>query len=137
MEDHRGQLAVVLAGYSQPMQQFLSVNPGMRSRIARVLDFPDYSDAELLAIAQDMTVTDGYVLEEEAQHALMEALRRRHQMTEAWGNAREVRTLLEAAYRIQASRLTGQGEPAAISQEALNTLSAQDIAEADRRRAIS
>ena len=133
IEDYRGQLAVVLAGYSKEMEAFLNVNPGMRSRIARVLAFPDYSDTELLTIAEDMARTDGYVLTQEARQALDASLRKSRQSAKAWGNAREARKLLEVTYRAQASRLTGNGEPTALSKEALNTISDQDVAAADRR----
>lgn len=136
IEDYRGQLAVVLAGYSDEMENFLNANPGMRSRIARVLAFPDYSDAELLTIAQDMARADGYVLTEPASQALAASLRKSRQSAKVWGNAREARKLLEITYRAQASRLTSNGEPSTFSKEVLNTISDQDVAAAYRRLEI-
>jgi replication-associated recombination protein RarA len=137
IEDYRGQLAVVLAGYSDEMEMFLNVNPGMRSRIARVLRFPDYSDSELLAIAEDVARADGYAMKDDARRALADSLRKRRQSEKSWGNAREVRKLLEVTYRAQASRLTSAGESTPLTQEALNTISGQDVAEADRRLAAN
>lgn len=137
IEDYRGQLAVILAGYSNEMETFLNVNPGMRSRIVRMFNFPDYSDLELLAIADDMARTDGYVLKDDARQALADSLRKWRLSAQSWGNAREVRKLLEVTYRAQASRLVSGAEPSTLSKEALNTLSDKDVTAADRRLVIN
>jgi stage V sporulation protein K len=136
IEDYRGQFALVLAGYSNEMEKFLNVNPGMQSRIARVFYFPDYSDDDLLAIAEEMAHTDGYRLHEDARQELGDSLQKRRRTATLWGNAREVRKLLEVIYRTQASRLTNGDEQVTPSQEALNTISGQDIVEANRRLVI-
>jgi AAA+ superfamily predicted ATPase len=135
IEDYRGKLAVVLAGYTREMEHFLSVNPGMRSRMTRVLEFPDYTDTELLEIGVDMVSLDGYRLSEQAKTELQEALRKRRDTTSAFGNAREVRALLEAAYRAQAARLAKAGDLAGRAREELDTIEPEDIRAAAARLA--
>ena len=82
---------------------------------------------------QTIARTDGYVLTEQAGQALAASLRRSRQSTTVSGNAREARKLLEVTYLAQASRLTNNGEPSALSKEALNTIFDQDVAAANRR----
>jgi len=70
MESERDDLVVVLAGYAGKMDRFYESNPGMRSRIAHHLDFPDYTPPELLAIAKLMLAAQSYRLSAEAEAAL-------------------------------------------------------------------
>ena len=125
MEDHRHELVVIVAGYPQEMERFLSLNPGLRSRIPFILDFPDYTIPELLAIATQMLAARDYRFTPEARERLAAALV--YHRLAGWhpfGNARLVRNLLEAAIRRQAVRLQAAG---ACSREDLMVLRTEDI----------
>jgi SpoVK/Ycf46/Vps4 family AAA+-type ATPase len=127
MEDHREDLVVILAGYKREMGEFLAYNPGLRERVPFHLEFPDYSEEELLQIAQFMAAEDSYVLTEEARDALQRQLRR-EKLDETFGNARTVRNLLERAkiqHAVRAMRSTdvGGGERYA----AYTVLTAEDV----------
>ncbi|RFU41812.1 AAA family ATPase, partial [Actinomadura logoneensis] len=106
MEEHRADLVVIVAGYAEPMERFLSSNPGLRDRFPRVLRFPDYSDDELVAIFESMAGAAGFQL----AGGVAEAVRRRiaaQPRGREFGNARFVRNLLDAAIARQAQRITG------------------------------
>lgn len=125
MEDHRHELVVIVAGYHQEMELFLNLNPGLRSRIPFIIDFPDYTTEELLAIATEMLRVREYRLTPEARERLASALL--YHRLAGWhpfGNARLVRNLLEAAIRRQAVRLQRAG---AYSREDLMLLRTEDI----------
>ena len=132
MENQRDDLVVILAGYKDRMDTFFSSNPGMSSRIAHHLDFPDYSIAELMQIAQQMLVQLHYQFEpgdgaalEDARAAFEAYLHLRMQQPH-FANARSVRNALDRARLRQASRLFSQTDKA-HSAEDLSTLSAADI----------
>jgi len=104
MENHRDDLVVILAGYADRMETFFTANPGMSSRIAHHLEFPDYTLDELAAIGDLMLGRQGYRLSDQAQAVFREYLTRR--MTQPrFANARSVRNALERARLRQASRL--------------------------------
>ena len=125
MEKDRGDLVVILAGYKDKMDRFFQSNPGMRSRIAHHLDFPDYSPAELLAIAQLMLAEQNYRLSANGEAALVEYLRRR--MTQPhFANARSLRNALDRARLRQASRLFDRSR-SALTRVDLITIEAEDI----------
>ena len=132
MENQRDDLVVILAGYKDRMDTFFSSNPGMSSRIAHHLDFPDYSVGELMQIAQQMLIEWHYRFEpgdgaalEDASHAFEAYLKRRMQQPH-FANARSVRNALDRARLRQASRLFAQANKAHSAQD-LSTLSAADI----------
>ena len=128
MDDHRDSLAAVFAGYPQPMEAFLNTNPGLRSRIARTLRFDDYTDDELAKMAQDFAERDGYRLDDEARKALPAiAAQRRADEGESFANARSMRTLLEAAYKAQASRLMRSGNAQTLDKAELARLTLDDL----------
>ncbi len=106
MEDHRGRLCVVVAGYTGEMRRFLDSNPGLRSRFTRTIDFADYAAPELAAIYCGLVAASGFHLTPEAEEALMEAcgamLRVR---AETFGNGRDMRTLWERTREAQAGRV--------------------------------
>ena len=110
MENNRDDLVVILAGYADRMNTFFASNPGMSSRIAHHLDFPDYTLDELDAIGELMLGQAGYRLSDEAAKVFREYLRLR--MTQSrFANARSVRNALERARLRHASRLAlGTGE---------------------------
>src|SRR5919204_802808 len=110
MEDHRHRLVVVVAGYPRLMHEFLDSNPGLRSRFARELVFPDYSTDELVAITQTFARDNEYVLGDGTPQALASILAGAAR-GEGFGNARFARTLFEQALNAQALRLAGvEGE---------------------------
>jgi probable Rubsico expression protein CbbX len=125
MENHRDDLVVILAGYKDRMDRFFRSNPGMSSRIAHHIDFPDYTPEELFAIAQLMLEGMQYTLSAEAQTSLREYIARRASQPN-FANARSVRNALDRARLRQASRLFVQ-RSASLSRSDLVTIEAADI----------
>lgn len=124
IEDHRGEVILILAGYRQEMERFLEVNPGLRSRFPIHIDFPDYSQQELLEIAEQMCKKRQYHLSSQARIQIAR-LSCTYQ-TGYSGNARTVRNIIERAIRRQAVRLL---EKPLLTREDLMLLEAEDIAE--------
>jgi probable Rubsico expression protein CbbX len=104
MENQRDDLVVILAGYKDRMETFFRSNPGMSSRIAHHLDFPDYSPGDLLRIADKLLTQQNYHFTAEARVAFEEYLAHRIQQPH-FANARSVRNALDRARLRQASRL--------------------------------
>ncbi|ASN20241.1 AAA family ATPase [Arthrobacter sp. YN] len=128
MEDHRHRLVVIVAGYPRLMESFLLSNPGLRSRFAREITFPDYSVDELETIFQQMLAQHEYMLEPGADQMLRRILAGLHAGEDS-GNARFARTLFEQSLNRQALRLTRDEEPSldALDREAVITLTEDDI----------
>jgi len=125
MENQRDDLVVILAGYKDRMERFFSSNPGMASRIAHHIEFPDYSEDELQAIARLMLDKMQYRLSDGAAHALAEYIALRKTQPH-FANARSIRNALDRARLRQAKRLfEARGE--ALTREALMTIEAEDI----------
>lgn len=125
MENNRDDLVVVLAGYKDRMAKFFHSNPGMRSRIAHHIDFPDYSAGELVAIAKLMLAEQNYRFSPDAEKAFDEYVRLRMTL-EHFANARSVRNALDRARLRQANRLfakTGKK----LTKLDLMTIEAEDI----------
>jgi len=133
MEDYRHRLVVIVAGYPRLMEEFLNSNPGLRSRFAREIEFPDYTTAELLAITQKFTGENEYVLTDDALAALR-GLYEQAPRSEGFGNARYARTIFEQALNAQALRLADVAGPALAELEpaALMTLTGDDVSAAAR-----
>jgi probable Rubsico expression protein CbbX len=125
MENQRDDIVVILAGYRDRMNTFFQSNPGMSSRIAHHLDFPDYTPPELLAIASKMLSAQDYRLGDGAVQALERYLALRVAQPH-FANARSVRNALDRARLRQASRLFAQPERE-LSAEELTTIEAPDI----------
>ena len=125
MENNRDDLVVILAGYKDRMDKFFHSNPGMRSRVAHHIDFPDYSADELLAIAKLMLAAQNYRFSAEGEKAFGEYLRLRMKL-EHFANARSVRNALDRARLRQANRLFAGGKKN-LSKLDLMTLEANDI----------
>jgi probable Rubsico expression protein CbbX len=104
MENNRDDLVVILAGYADRMDKFFSSNPGFRSRIAHHIDFPDYSDAELLQIARLILTQQNYALTPDAEAALIDYIAIRRTQPH-FANARSIRNALDRARLRQANRL--------------------------------
>jgi len=125
MENQRDDLVVILAGYKDRMDRFFASNPGMSSRIAHHIDFPDYGVDELARIAGLMLAAMDYRFDEEAARVFIDYLERRRGQPH-FANARSVRNALDRARLRHASRLLR--DPAAFpDQEWLSTLRAPDL----------
>jgi probable Rubsico expression protein CbbX len=127
MENERDRLVVILAGYKDRMDEFFRLNPGMSSRVAHHIDFPDYTIDELLAIARLMLAAVSYEFTAEAQHAFRTYLERRVSRPR-FAHARSVRNAIERARLRHANRVydavrAGQ----APSRAELMRIEAQDI----------
>lgn len=106
MEDNRDSLIVIVAGYPDLMEEFLSSNPGLRSRFSRFILFEDYTPEELFEILLSMCKKQEYILSDEAGEAVKEFLRQRcANKPDNFANARDVRNLLERAITNQAARV--------------------------------
>ena len=125
MENNRDDLVVVLAGYKDKMDTFFHSNPGMRSRVAHHIDFPDYSADELLAIAKLMLADQNYRLSADAEKALLEYTMLRKDMIH-FANARSIRNALDRARLRQANRLFNSGSKS-VKKIDLMTIEAEDI----------
>jgi probable Rubsico expression protein CbbX len=125
MENQRDDLVVILAGYKDRMDTFFQCNPGMSSRIAHHLDFPDYGRDELLQIADRMLAPLGLAFGPGARQAFEDYLARRI-VQPHFANARSVRNALDRARLRQASRLFADRERV-LSRDDLGTLAEADI----------
>jgi probable Rubsico expression protein CbbX len=125
MENNRDDLVVILAGYADKMDTFFAANPGMQSRIAHHITFPDYTVGELEQIAGLMTRELGYALSDEARGVLRRYLEKR--VDQPWfANARSVRNAVERARLRQARRLV-DAEDTRVDLKALTTIEAEDL----------
>ncbi|MBC8049887.1 MAG: CbbX protein [Chitinophagales bacterium] len=125
MENQRDDLVVILAGYSDRMDKFFSMNPGFRSRIAHHIDFPDYSDDELLAIAEKMLKRQNYHFSGAAREAFTTYIARRREQPH-FSNARSIRNALDRARLRQANRLF-EGAAGPLTAAELSEIAAPDI----------
>jgi AAA+ superfamily predicted ATPase len=123
MEDHRDEFAVIVAGYSDEMTDFVASNPGLRSRFKTFIDFPDFTPHELLRIFERFAGDAGIALaegvREKAERVFTEAVGR-----EAFGNARFVRSLFEQAYARMAARAAADGR---VSVSELRAITQEDV----------
>jgi len=123
MEDHRDELAVIFAGYSEEMSQFLRSNPGLRSRLKTFIDFPDYTPNELVLIFAGFADSTGLAVKEQT-------LRRAEELFEKavsrpdFGNGRFARSLFEQAYARMALRASEDGE---LELNELTELAPEDL----------
>ena len=125
IEDNRENIVVILAGYQDEMDWFISTNPGLRSRFPIHLDFPDYNIYELLAIADLMLQQRQYVLTNGAREELRFFIEKEQKKHEHSGNARLVRNLIEKAIRRQAVRLLNK--KGMLSREDLMSITREDF----------
>ena len=126
MENNRDDLVVIFAGYKERMDVFYQSNPGLSSRVANHIDFPDYTAAELLAIARLILAEENYRFSEEAIAAFADYIERRIQLP-FFANARSIRNAIDRARMRQANRLfkgMGQG---GLTKLDLMTIEAEDI----------
>lgn len=125
MENNRDDLVVIFAGYKDRMDIFYQSNPGLSSRVANHIDFPDYNAEELLAIAQLVLATENYRFSEEATAAFADYIHRRMQLP-FFANARSIRNAIDRSRMRQANRLFSRiGSP--LTKLDLMTIEADDI----------
>ncbi|MFI9383380.1 right-handed parallel beta-helix repeat-containing protein [Kutzneria sp. NPDC052558] len=127
MEDHREDVVVIAAGYTEEMRTFLDSNPGLRSRFSRTLEFRSYEPAELTEIIGLQASKYAYRLAPEVGPLLTERFDRRQRRGDA-ANARDARNVLESMVERQAARLATNAAP---TREDLTVLLAEDIPEKD------
>ena len=125
MEDARGSMVVIIAGYSNEMKKFMEINSGLESRFNRTIEFPDYSAKELAEIFRSMAKKAKYRLSDDVEHWLVPYV---SMLTEKrdknFGNARWARNLFEKTVERQALRVTDLADPSA---EELQTLRLKDL----------
>lgn len=125
MENQRDDLVVILAGYKEPMDKFYESNPGLSSRIANHIDFPDYSTPELLQISKLMLEEQQYQLTPDAEVALERYIEKRKEKP-LFANARSVKNALDRARMRQANRIFDSRGQVLTKKELVN-LEAEDI----------
>jgi AAA+ superfamily predicted ATPase len=125
MEDHRKELVVIVAGYTDKMANFLASNPGLKSRFTRFMNFPDYQPHELTHILVSMGKAAGMHFTDEAKNKACQVLSRCYEMrNESFGNGRLVRNLFHDAMSRQADRIVSIAD---LNDLILQTLEAVDI----------
>lgn len=124
IEDYRGEILVILAGYNKEMNDFMKANSGLESRFPLKIDFPDYSADELFEIGKNMIAKKGFSLSEDAVPAFKEAVYdlKRHS-TATSGNGRMVRNFIDEIIRNQSSRIA----LSEVSAEEMTVILAKDI----------
>ncbi|MFJ9372553.1 right-handed parallel beta-helix repeat-containing protein [Streptomyces sp. NPDC101455] len=131
MEDHREDVVVVAAGYSDEMRSFLGSNPGLASRFSRTVEFENYSVPELVEIMESMCVRHQYALADETRHALAVHFERIPKDA-GFGNGRAARQVFEEMVDRQAVRLSALTD---VTEQDLSLLLPQDISEEAARTA--
>ena len=125
MENQRDDLVVILAGYKEPMDKFYESNPGLSSRIANHIDFPDYTVDELVKIAKLMLQDQQYQLTPDAEIALTRYIQKRKEKP-LFANARSVKNALDRARMRQANRIF-ESRGQVLTKKELVNLEANDI----------
>jgi len=127
MEDHRKDLIVIAAGYTDRMERFIHANPGLESRFNKYFFFEDYDGKQLMDIFRSMCGKNGYTLSEEGEKFMEKDLQELYDSRdENFGNARDVRNLFEQAVARQADRVSQLEEP---TREQLMELKPEDLEE--------
>jgi stage V sporulation protein K len=126
MEDNRHRLVVIVAGYPRLMRRFLESNPGLRSRFSREIQFPDYSEDELVAIFRRFASEAVYTLGDGTESTLR-AIFLNAERDESYGNARFARTLFEQSLNAQALRLADAGAVENLTHDELMCIKPEDL----------
>lgn len=125
MEDNRDDFIVIVAGYSDLMEEFLDSNPGLRSRFNKIITFEDYMPDELLDIFKSICTQSGMTITEEAEQAVLNYFAERcGQNLKSFANARDIRNFYERALTNQANRLAAIASP---TNGQLTTLTIDDV----------
>ena len=132
MEDHRSDLIVIVAGYTELMGRFLHANPGLESRFNKYFYFDDYNGEELMEIFRSMCKKNGYTLDKEGEQYAAELFRTLYEeRDENFGNARDVRNLFERAVARQADRVAVLEAP---GREDLMALTVADLRDGEEEK---
>lgn len=127
MEDHRGDLAVVVAGYTEPMKEFVESNPGLRSRFNRFFRFNHFSPEQLFLIFENFCKSSDFIIDADAKEKLTDTFELLYsKKDENFGNARVVRNLFEKCVQNQANRIVNLP---LLNQEILKTFTESDVPE--------
>lgn len=127
MEDHRDNLVVIVAGYSNEMERFINSNPGLRSRFNKYIHFEDYSPEQMFEILRSMCKSSGYILSQDTEKCSCEYFLKKQELDSVgFGNARGVRNLMERAISKQATRVVCIDNP---DDKTLMTLEIADFEE--------
>lgn len=129
MEDHRDRLVVIVAGYPELMERFLGSNPGLRSRFAREIQFPDYTTAELVQILSSMAADADYRFDATGL-AAADKIFGRVVRSRGFGNARFARTLFEQSLNRQAMRLAEAGQVDDLDKADVSVITTADLEQA-------
>jgi SpoVK/Ycf46/Vps4 family AAA+-type ATPase len=112
MEDHRDELVVIVAGYDEPMKEFLISNPGLESRFNKYIYFPDYDADKLMALFEIQCRKNGYKLSEESETKARALFRGIYENRDSnFGNGREVRNRFEDMVVKQSDRVAAMERP--------------------------
>ncbi len=127
MEDDRGKFVVIAAGYKDKMEEFMQINPGLASRFTHKLQIDDYNEDELLAIFKGMAQKEQYTLSQTAEFKLLDKIYRLViNKNENWGNAREMRNLLDATIQKLSERVS-QMPSDQVTKETYQIIQPEDI----------
>ena len=133
MEDHRKELIVIVAGYTGPMEKFLSSNPGLESRFNKYFFFPDYNGEQLMAIFRNQCKKNGYVLSEEAEKAAVALFTDLYEnRSDNFGNGRDVRNCFEDMVVRQSNRVAQLENP---TKEDLMAVLPEDLQDEEEEEA--
>lgn len=122
VEDNRDKFIVILAGYKDEMKQLMKANPGLESRFTKFVDFPDYSEDDLLRIAEKIAKENAYSLSEEGKQAFCSKIRK-SMVDERFGNARTVRNIMNSAFEHKAYNT----DLSQLSIEEITVMNAEDF----------
>ena len=125
MENNRDDLVIILAGYGDKMSRFFESNPGFRSRVAHHIDFPDYTDEELLQIAEIMLKQSNYSLNDDARDALQEYIPLRRSQPH-FANARSIRNALDRI-RLRLAKRVFEAADRPVGAQELSVIEEPDI----------
>jgi SpoVK/Ycf46/Vps4 family AAA+-type ATPase len=127
MEDDRGKFVVIAAGYKDKMEEFMMMNPGLASRFTHKLHIDDYNEDELLAIYKHMAQKEQYTLSQTAEYKALDTI---YKMVlakdESWGNAREMRNLLDATIQKLSERVSKM-PPEQVTKETYQIILPEDL----------
>jgi probable Rubsico expression protein CbbX len=135
MENQREDLVVIFAGYKDRMDHFYESNPGLSSRVANHIDFPDYTSEELIQIARLILEEQQYRMNEEAEFALFEYVQKRRELP-LFANARTISNAIDTARMRHANRMFNSGDRI-LTKADLVTIEAEDIRESSLFTEIS
>ena len=125
MEDNRDNLVVIVAGYTDKMEEFLELNPGLKSRFNRYIHFNDYTPDELLNIYKKMCQSSDYILSKDAEDEILILFKNAYDIRDlSFGNGRYVRNIFEKSIESLSNRVSFNDK---ITKELLTTIIKEDI----------